>query len=209
MIITGITELTKSRSKVEIDGEFAFVLYKGELRSFKIKIGNEITEDTYREITEKILPKRAKLRCMNLLKSRDYTTKQMERKLIEGFFPRQAIEEAIDYVTGYGYLDDERYARQYIEYYATTKSRRKLLLDLTQKGIEKDLIQRLFYELEEESKMTDETVLIENILKKKHLEPASMDYKERQKIMAHLNRKGFSSEQIRKVMGQYMEEYLT
>ena len=30
---------------------------------------------------ENVIPKRAKLRCMNLLKSREYTRQQMEEKL--------------------------------------------------------------------------------------------------------------------------------
>ena len=67
MIVTGIEEMTKSRSRVSIDGEFAFVLYKGELRHFHLREGNELREEDYREITTELLPKRAKLRAMNLL----------------------------------------------------------------------------------------------------------------------------------------------
>ena len=37
-----VVELDKKRSKVFLDGEFAFVLYKGELRDYKIKVGNEL-----------------------------------------------------------------------------------------------------------------------------------------------------------------------
>ena len=37
MLVTQVTELSKSRSKVYIDQEFAFVLYKGELRLYHIK----------------------------------------------------------------------------------------------------------------------------------------------------------------------------
>ena len=41
MLITQIEELSKSRSRIFIDEEFAFVLYKGELRSFRIRLGEE------------------------------------------------------------------------------------------------------------------------------------------------------------------------
>ena len=44
MKITGIEEVSKSRSKIDIDNEFAFVLYKGELRLYQIVLGEEISE---------------------------------------------------------------------------------------------------------------------------------------------------------------------
>ena len=77
MIVTGIEEMTKSRSKISIDGEFAFVLYKGELRHFHLLEGEEISEEDYEHIMKEILPKRAKLRAMNLLLKKDYTTSQL------------------------------------------------------------------------------------------------------------------------------------
>ena len=45
MIVTKITEVSKSRKKIEIDGEFAFVLYKGELSVYGIKENCEIKEE--------------------------------------------------------------------------------------------------------------------------------------------------------------------
>jgi len=67
MLVTQVTELSKSRSKVYIDQEFAFVLYKGELRLYHIKEGQQLSEEDYRTIMQEVLPKRAKLRAMNLL----------------------------------------------------------------------------------------------------------------------------------------------
>ena len=45
MLVTQVTEVTKSRSKVYIDQEFAFVLYKGELRLYEIEEGKELKEN--------------------------------------------------------------------------------------------------------------------------------------------------------------------
>ena len=76
MKVTEIEAVSKSRAKVYIDDKFAFVLYKGELRSFQIREGEEVSEEDYRNILEEVLPKRAKRRAMNLLKSREYTVRQ-------------------------------------------------------------------------------------------------------------------------------------
>ncbi len=73
MTVTGIEAISKSRSKVFLDGEFAFVLYKGELRKYQMKEGSELQEDILEELQTQVLPKRAKLRAMNLLKNSQYT----------------------------------------------------------------------------------------------------------------------------------------
>ena len=106
MQVTEIMELSKSRSKVYIDQEFAFVLYKGELRLYKLREGQEISEVTYQTIMNEVLPKRAKLRAMNLLQSRDYTTAKLRQKLKQGLYPDAVIEQALDYVASYHYTDD-------------------------------------------------------------------------------------------------------
>ena len=56
MIVTGISEMSKSRVRIEIDGEFAFVLYKGELRVYGIKDGNELAREHYETLTQEVLP---------------------------------------------------------------------------------------------------------------------------------------------------------
>ena len=108
---TDITELDKKRCKVYLDGEFAFVLYKGELRDYGIKVGTEISDTIYDEIISVALSKRCKLRAMNLLQKKDYTTRQLKDKLEEGLYHKELVDEAIEYVSSYKYLDDERYAR--------------------------------------------------------------------------------------------------
>ena len=66
MTVTDIKEVTKSRVKIEIDRESSFVLYKGELRIYGIREGQDLTEENYNLIMKEVLPKRAKLRAMTL-----------------------------------------------------------------------------------------------------------------------------------------------
>ena len=87
MVVTSITEMSKAKWKICVDYEFAFVLYKGELRKYRLKVDEDISEEIYREIVEEVLLKRAKLRCLNLLQSRDYTTEQLRTKLQQGLYP--------------------------------------------------------------------------------------------------------------------------
>ena len=73
MIITSIKEYDKKRSQIYIDGEKAFLLYKGEIRKYKLEQDKEIDQITYDVIVREVLGKRAILRAMNLLQKRDYT----------------------------------------------------------------------------------------------------------------------------------------
>ena len=116
MIVTEMIPLTKNRYKIYIDNEFAFVLYKGELHIYQIDVGNEVSIENFEEIVTKLLPKRAKMRAMNLLQKRTYTEKQLTDKLRDGFYPEDVIEDAINYVKSFRYIDDLRYAVDYITY---------------------------------------------------------------------------------------------
>ena len=44
MVVTRVEELSRSRSKVYIEEEFAFVLYKGELRLYHVRQGEELSQ---------------------------------------------------------------------------------------------------------------------------------------------------------------------
>ena len=203
MLVTQITELSKSRSKVYIDQEFAFVLYKGELRLYHIKEGEEIRPEDYRTILQEVLPKRAKLRAMNLLQGREYTTSQLRTKLQQGYYPPQIIEQALDYVAGFHYIDDLRYAVDYITYHENSRSKRRIEQDLLGKGIASSTIEEAWQSWRENGGEQDEQRMIRELLMKKHFDPEAegTDWKERQKIYAFLARKGFSQEAIRKAVG--------
>lgn len=200
MTITEITAITKSRYRVVLDEDFAFALYKGELRRFHMKQGEELTEDAYQSILHEILPKRAKMRCMNLLQTKDYTRKQLEDKLKQGNYPMAVIEEAIAYVESYGYINDENYARNFIECNVEKKSRMRIENDLLRKGIPKDLIHKVFDELKEDGVGIDENAMICRLLSKKNYHAQTATNEEKRKMYGFLYRKGFHADAISKAM---------
>lgn len=200
VVVTQITQVTGSRSKVYIDDEFAFVLYKGELRHYKITEGEEIAQETIEEIVGTVLPKRAKLRGMALLKNRPYTKKQMQDKLKQGFYPDEVVNIAIEYLQSFGYINDAQYAGDYIEYHSETKSRKRLEQDLLTKGISKEDISGAFRKWQKEGGEIDEARQIREWIRKKSYDLNTTDRKEKQRMMAFLFRKGFDANSICKVL---------
>ncbi|MBR4832009.1 MAG: regulatory protein RecX [Butyrivibrio sp.] len=199
MIISDVVEFDKRRSKIFIDGEFAFVLYKGELCNYGISKDRELSEETYLEITRELLPKRATKQAMELLVKKDYTEKKLRDTLSEGLYPVNCIDTAIEYVKSYNYLDDERYARDYISYHIELKGRNRIIRDLMNKGVSKDVIEAVLDDYGEEECKTVETEQIKKLLIKKHYS-SDMDYKEKQKIIAFLMRRGYSLDVIKTAM---------
>ena len=200
MIVNQIENLTKGRYKIYIDEEFAFVLYKGELNLYDIKVDNEIKLEHYHEIMEQVLPRRAKIRCMNLLKSKDYTEYQLRKKLREGYYPVLAIEKAIEYLRSYRYIDDVGYTKRYVEYHLSDKSMKRIEADLLNRGIDKHLIYSIVDQLKQEGIKSNENQLISEYIRKKNYCSSTASFQEKQKMFAFLYRKGFSGDEIGKLL---------
>lgn len=209
MLITQILEASRSRCRIYLDGQFAFVLYKGELHQFHIVEGQELPAESYREISSVLLPKRAKLRCMNLLRSKDYTRKQLQDKLAQGEYPQACIDEAIAYVESFGYLDDLRYARDYIEYHMDSRSRGRMEMDLMRKGIDRNLIGQAFEELDERGVAQDETGMIRELLNKKKYCAETATKQEQQRMYGFLYRRGFQADKIARELKTCKKDCLT
>ena len=197
MTVTKIEPVTKTRYKVYVDGQFAFVLYKGELSRYHIAEDSELEEKTYQSIRKEIILKRAKLRAMHLLNDMGRTESQLRTKLLRNDYPSDIVEEAIAYVKSFGYINDAEYTRSFIENRKEKKSKKEIYAALCQKGLPKDLIETA---LEECYADDDSIAAIEAIVRKKKFDPKSTDYKEMQRMMGYLVRKGFRYDDIRQVI---------
>ncbi len=201
MIITDIVEVTGTKAKVCVDNGVTFTLYKGEMQKFALEKEGSLSDELYNKIINEVLLKRAKLRCMNLLKSRDYTMYQLMMKLRQGGYPETVIDNAIAYVISFGYIDDMRYAKSYIISAGQTKSRRQIERTLLQKGISKEQISEAYAQCSVEEDTTQEQKLIEKLLEKKRFDRQNATYADRQKMAAFLYRKGFAMDDINHAIG--------
>ena len=196
MTITAILEYDKRRVLVQMDEHLTFPLYKNELIKFNIEEGKELSQAVYTELVGTVLSKRIKLRAMNLLMKRSYTREGLRRKLAEGKYPDFLIEEALNYVTSYRYLDDMRYAEEYIRCYSESRSKLRIMQDLHAKGIERELAEQAWASYEALNAPIDEVAQIEALLQKKHYDRKTADRKETARMMNFLYRKGYSMDNI-------------
>ncbi len=197
MIITKIEPVTKVKFKVYLDEQFAFVLYKGELSRYRLQEDCELSQETFEQIKREVLLKRAKLRAMHLLNQMDRTTQQLRLRLERDLYPKDIVEQAIDYVASFGYIGDEEYAKRFIASKQNLKSKKEIILLLYQKGISKDIVQKAVDSCYQEE---DEITAITRIVEKKRFQIEGATDKEKKKIYDYLLRKGFSYEGVRQVI---------
>ena len=208
MIVTGLKRLGKGRYEVSLDGEVAFVLYKGDLARYDLHEGEELSEESRKQIYEETLRKRAVNRILFLLQSRDYTYHELEEKLRQGQYPDEITDGALSEVAGYGYINDANYAERYVECYRERKSLGKIKQELLRRGIDRDTVEAAIGEgrrLQEESGENPEQMQIRRLLEKRHFDPACTDRKEKEKHYAFLMRRGYSSSDIMAVFREYSD----
>ena len=152
-----------------------------------------IEEKTELEIKEEV--RRAKLRALHLLTAMDRTETQLREKL-QASYCEKSVEAAIEYVKSFGYLDDERYVKAYIESKSRTKSRKQIEQELIfRKGVSKEAVERGF----ENAEVAEITEVIQKYMHKKKIDPKTCDYEQRQKFFAYMMRKGFQIEELKRV----------
>lgn len=197
MTVTQIAAVpgSKSRYRVELDGEFAFVLYQREIRAWQLEEGSRISSDTLEEING-VLSKRARLRAMHLLETMDRTEENLRAKLVDSGYSAAAVEDALTYVKSFGYVNDEAYARRFVEGKKGQKSRREIQALLQRRGLTREQADSAL----EDYTSQDAVEAIRRLAEKKHFDPATADWKEKQRLYAYLARKGFRCEDIRQVI---------
>jgi len=140
--------------------------------------------------------KKAKHRALYLLERIDRTEHELRQKLAQDYEP-EVVEEALEYVKKYHYIDDMRYARNYIISKSQVKSRRQIEQELIlKKGLSREFVDEAFSQVDVE----DEVFLIRRWMEKKKIDPRTADRETLQKFYLFLMRRGFRSEDVRKTL---------
>ncbi len=183
---------TKGR-KIYVDpGEREGIyLYPAEIRKAGLRDGRELTDSDFEELRRLYALPRAKKRALGILTRRDKTEQELRDKLEESMTDSFSVDEAISYLKQYGYVDDYRYASEYIYYKRSKKSFRQIRADLRKKGIPSDILEQAF---EESGGQEEED--IRQLFDKYIRRFEEMDSLARQKTYAHFARKGYDRELI-------------
>ena len=128
---------------------------------------------------------------MLLLEHMDRTEKGLSDRLRQAGFSEEAAEDAMNYVRSYGYLNDQRYAVNYISFRMGTKSRQKIFQELAGQGIDRQTALAAWEEAAEVEE-PDELAVLRTTVEKKYQPDTVLDEKEMRRLQGFLLRRGFS-----------------
>ena len=152
------------------------------------------------EVNEGPDPQKAIRKAMNLLLYRPRSEMELQDKLREAGFEDESVSHAMSYVRSFGYLNDRRFAENYVLTYQHKKSRMVLKMDLRAKGVDEIYIENAL-----EAIPVDEKQIMMELLLKKSGHPHRLDDKEYRRCSAFLARKGYAVSDIAQVIRSYQE----
>jgi len=140
-------------------------------------------------------------RALKYISSRLKTEKQMREYLHGLKYGQQAINEAIEKLKNYGYINDEYYAKTFIEMAGKTKGKRFIKRELISKGVSDECVEN---NLENQGGDDEACLNVCNKWLKNKILP--LEKKEKEKLYRFLLSRGFEYETIRHTLNLIQEE---
>ena len=192
-----IQKNNKARANVYIDGEFAFALEMLTGMKLGLKIGQEVSHERLVEAVFDSEKSVAFEKAMGYLGHGMKTVKQMRDYLTKKAYTPEVVDYVIRRLKEYRYIDDEAYAKLYVEQNSATKGERRLKQELVNKGISGSLA-------EQHSKIDNEQALSDaQRLAAKYMRGKSCEVKTLQKLQRYLLSRGYSYDIVNTVVRDY------
>lgn len=163
---------------MELDSSEIIKINKEIRYEYDLYEGKELTEELIDEIRYVLGLRHA----YGLISKKDYTQKEMSLKLYERNIDKKTVSKIIEKLVKEKYIDDENYTKTYIEY--KTYSLRRIIFELSKKGISKEKIKNI-YNLQEKK---EKDRIIEHLKK--------LENKTKEQKISYLIRQGFLYEDI-------------
>lgn len=151
-ILTAITAQRRNQERVNIflDGEYAFSL--SMVTAAYLRIGQQLTDEKVAELRVEDDYERAKEAALNLITYRPRSVQEVRRKLETKEYDEQTIERVVLRLQELALLDDEAFARYWVEQREAFRPRSQMALrqELSQKGVSRDVLQNVLGEVDED-----------------------------------------------------------
>lgn len=202
-----ITELrqgvrNENRVNVFVGGKFSFSLDISQVVDLGVKVGRKISAEElenlkkaseFGKLYQRALEK-ALTRPHSEKEMRDYLVRKLKNNGLSSEDILQLSQQVLERLSARGYVDDLKFAEYYVENRFVKKgvSRRRLAMELSKKGVKKEIIEEVLSESER-----NDAEEIRKIIAKKR---AKYDD---DKLVAYLCRQGFSYDLAREQVSEF------
>jgi regulatory protein len=201
----GIQQKDKNRVNVSVDGKYRFSLDVFQLSHLGIRIGKEYDDEQLHELENESIFGKVYARALEYCLMRPHSAREVRDYLYRKTRPVRTktgdmkpgvhadiTNRVFDRLLEKSYVDDEKFARYWVDNRSFRKgaSMRKLSAELSAKGVDRSIIERLL----SESERTDASEIQKIIDKKRN------KYPDDQKLMIYLARQGFAYDDIKSAL---------
>ncbi|MGN7165911.1 regulatory protein RecX [Paenibacillus cellulositrophicus] len=203
--ITEVERLAKPRGRYLISfGPYTLSVHEDVLVKYRMVKGNAFTKQELEEIVVADERQQAYVEGLKALERKPRTRKEIEMKLRQKGIETGSIEYALNRLVEERLVDDESYARQWAQQRIRNHRKGKAWIrqELQQKGVDKSIISEALAEVSSDQEF--EAALAAGRKKWNQTKGEAADRK--RKTGAYLMRRGYSGEQVRKVINQLLKE---
>lgn len=193
MKITDIKQQVKRKDRYSIfvDGKYSFSLSESGLLESGLSIGFELSGNELEKMKNTSAEDKAVYRVLDLIARRPRSEGEIRDYLRRKKYQDEEIKKIVNVLNKKGYINDEDFARRWVENRRLLKpiSKRRLRLELKQKKVSEDIISSVL-----EQDETDESQVLKELIAKKRRQSR---YQDDQKLMQFLIRQGFDYSDIK------------
>ena len=201
----------KDRVNVSVNGKYRLSLDVFQLVDLGIKVGKEYTDEELIALEDESRFGKLYMRALEYCLMRPHSQRELKdylyRKTRDSRLKTGEIrkgvsvaltERVFDRLQEKGYISDEKFAAYWVENRNLRKgsSKRKLSAELSAKGVDRSIIERLLSETER-----DDMTELQKVIEKKRPR-----YEDDQKFMSYLARQGFGYDDIKAALQNNDEE---
>ncbi len=186
------------RVSVFIDGEFTIGIARDVAEDFGLYKDQVLDEALLADLLARNLLARATTAALNFLAYRPRSEGEIRRKLQQGKYPEATIEQVIAKLRDWRYVDDEDFARRWIENRSAHRPRgaRLLAQELKAKGIDAGVMNEALEGADLDEAADALTIARQRWRQLHDLEPAVRD----RRLTGFLGRRGYGFDVIRSTL---------
>ena len=192
----------EKRTNVFLDGMFSFSLLAETAMKKSLKVGQELSDHEIEEIQDNDRYQRCFNAAIRFLGYRPRSESEVRQRLQRHGFDSECREKTIARLKEQGLVDDNEFARFWIENRETfsPRSRKLTSLELRRKGLDRDTIERIT------SIVDDSNSAYRAAISKANRLDSNDYYSFRRRLGEHLVRRGFGYDVIKETVEKAWKE---
>ncbi len=194
-----IQKNNKTRANIYVEGQYSFALEMLTVMKAGLKIGAEVTDGFLADVVYDNEVSVGFERAVTYLSRSMRTRKQTYDYLVRKGYADKVIDAVLDKLADYKFIDDNDYAKRYVENNMLNKGERRIKQELKQRGVPVSVI--------DEYCVVPDNVSQDNAeaLAEKYMRGKPRDLKTLQKLQRYLLSRGYGFD----VAGNIIRKYKT